>query len=269
MKKIKETLDYINSITNGFKPEIAVILGSGLGSFCNNLKGYNIPYNDIPHFASSNVKGHKGELLFCKIEEKNCVIMQGRFHFYEGNSMQEATYPIKIFKQLGVNTLIITNAAGAVNKNLDMGDIVLIKDHINFMGTNPLIGKNDDSMGERFPDMSNCYNKNLIEIAKKCAKSLDINLKEGVYLATTGPSYETAAEINAFRILGADVVGMSSVPEAIVANWLKIKTMTLSLVTNFATGVSQNKLSHQEVIETGKKQGQKVSNLIKEIIKNI
>lgn len=269
MKKIKETLDYINSITNGFKPEIAVILGSGLGSFCNNLKGYNIPYNDIPHFASSNVKGHKGELLFCKIEEKNCVIMQGRFHFYEGNSMQEATYPIKIFKQLGVNTLIITNAAGAVNKNLDMGDIVLVKDHINFMGTNPLIGKNDDSMGERFPDMSNCYNKNLIEIAKKCAKSLDINLKEGVYLATTGPSYETAAEINAFRILGADVVGMSSVPEAIVANWLKIKTMTLSLVTNFATGVSQNKLSHQEVIETGKKQGQKVSNLIKEIIKNI
>lgn len=269
MKKIKETLDYINSITNGFKPEIAVILGSGLGSFCNNLKGYNIPYNDIPHFASSNVKGHKGELLFCKIEEKNCVIMQGRFHFYEGNSMQEATYPIKIFKQLGVSTLIITNAAGAVNKNLDMGDIVLIKDHINFMGTNPLIGKNDDSMGERFPDMSNCYNKNLIEIAKKCAKSLDINLKEGVYLATTGPSYETAAEINAFRILGADVVGMSSVPEAIVANWLKIKTMTLSLVTNFATGVSQNKLSHQEVIETGKKQGQKVSNLIKEIIKNI
>lgn len=269
MEKIKETLDYINSTTNGFKPEIAIILGSGLGSFCNNLKGCNIPYNDIPHFASSNVKGHKGELLFCKIEEKNCVIMQGRFHFYEGNSMQEATYPIKIFKQLGVNTLIITNAAGAVNKNLDMGDIVLIKDHINFMGTNPLIGKNDDSMGERFPDMSNCYNKNLIEIAKKCAKSLDINLKEGVYLATTGPSYETAAEINAFRILGADVVGMSSVPEAIVANWLKIKTMTLSLVTNFATGVSQNKLSHQEVIETGKKQGQKVSNLIKEIIKNI
>ena len=269
MKKIKETLDYINSITNGFKPEIAVILGSGLGSFCNNLKGYNIPYNDIPHFASSNVKGHKGELLFCKIEEKNCVIMQGRFHFYEGNSMQEATYPIKIFKQLGVNTLIITNAAGAVNKNLNMGDIVLIKDHINFMGTNPLIGKNDDSMGERFPDMSNCYNKNLIEIAKNCAKNLDIDLREGVYLATTGPSYETAAEINAFRILGADVVGMSSVPEAIVANWLKIKTMTLSLVTNFATGVSQNKLSHQEVIETGKKQGQKVSNLIKEIIKNI
>ena len=151
MKKIKETLDYINSITNGFKPEIAVILGSGLGSFCNNLKGYNIPYNDIPHFASSNVKGHKGELLFCKIEEKNCVIMQGRFHFYEGNSMQEATYPIKIFKQLGVNTLIITNAAGAVNKNLDMGDIVLIKDHINFMGTNPLIGKKTIQWEKDFP----------------------------------------------------------------------------------------------------------------------
>ena len=195
--------------------------------------------------------------------------MQGRFHFYEGNSMQQATYPIKIFKQLGVKTLIITNAAGGVNKNLNVGDIVLIQDHINFMGTNPLIGKNDDSMGERFPDMSNCYNKELINLAKNCAKKLNIDLKEGVYLATTGPSYETAAEIRAYRTLGADVVGMSSVPEAIVANWLKIKTMTLSLVTNFATGVSDTKLSHQEVIETGKTQGQKVSCLIKEIIKNI
>ncbi len=269
MEKIKETLDYINSKTNNFKPEIAVILGSGLGSFCDNLEGYNIPYTNIPHFASSNVKGHKGELLFCKINNKNCVIMQGRFHFYEGNSMQQATYPIKIFKQLGVKILIITNAAGGVNKNFNVGDIVLIQDHINFMGTNPLIGKNDDSMGERFPDMSNCYNKELINLAKNCAKTLNIDLKEGVYLATTGPSYETAAEIRAYRTLGADVVGMSSVPEAIVANWLKIKTMTLSLVTNFATGVSDTQLSHQEVIETGKTQGQKVSNLIKEIIKNI
>ncbi len=269
MEKIKETLDYINSKTNGFKPEIAVILGSGLGSFCDNLKGCNIPYDDIPHFASSNVKGHKGELLFCKINNKDCVIMQGRFHFYEGHSMQEATYPIKIFKQLGVKNLIITNAAGGVNKNFNVGDIVLILDHINFMGTNPLIGKNDDSLGERFPDMSNCYDKELINLAKKCAKNLNMDLKEGVYLATTGPSYETAAEIRAYRVLGADVVGMSSVPEAIVANWLKIKTTTLSLVTNFATGVSDTKLSHQEVIETGKTQGQKLSGLIKEIIKNI
>lgn len=269
MEKIKETLDYINSKTNGFKPEIAVILGSGLGSFCDNLKGYNIPYDDIPHFASSNVKGHKGELLFCEINNKNCVIMQGRFHFYEGHSMQEATYPIKIFKQLGVKNLIITNAAGGVNKNFNVGDIVLILDHINFMGTNPLIGKNDDSLGERFPDMSNCYDKELINLAKKCAKNLNMDLKEGVYLVTTGPSYETAAEIRAYRVLGADVVGMSSVPEAIVANWLKIKTTTLSLVTNFATGVSDTKLSHQEVIETGKTQGQKLSGLIKEIIKNI
>ena len=269
MEKIEETLDYINSITNGFKPEIAVILGSGLGSFCDKLKGYNIPYKNIPHFASSSVKGHKGELLFCEINNKKCVVMQGRFHFYEGNSMQQATYPIKIFKLLGIKNLIITNAAGGVNKNLNVGDIVLISDHINFMGTNPLIGKNDDSLGERFPDMSNCYDKELIKLAQKCAKKLNIDLKEGVYLATTGPSYETAAEIRAYRILGADVVGMSSVPEAIVANWLKIKTLTLSLVTNFATGVSNTKLSHQEVIETGKKQGQKVSCLIKEIIKNI
>ena len=269
MEKIKETLDYINSKTNGFKPEIAVILGSGLGSFCDNLKGCNISYKEIPNFASSNVEGHKGELLFCNINNKNSVIMQGRFHFYEGYSMQEITYPIKIFKQLGVKKLIITNAAGAVNKNLNVGDIVLISDHINFMGTNPLIGKNNDSLGERFPDMSNCYSKELINLAEKSAKNLNMNLKNGIYLSTTGPSYETAAEIRAYRTLGADVVGMSSVPEAIVANWLKIKTMTLSLVTNFATGVSDTKLSHQEVIETGKLQGQKVSDLIKEIIKNM
>lgn len=269
MEKIKETLDYINSKTNNLKPEIAIILGSGLGCFCDDLKGIQIKYNEIPHFGESSVKGHKGELLFCEIEGKSVVIMQGRFHFYEGNSLAVATYPIKIFKKLGVETLFITNAAGATHKNLNVGDIMLMCDHINFMGTNPLIGKNDDTLGERFPDMSNCYTASLQELAKNCANDLNIDLKEGVYLATTGPSYETAAEIRAFKILGADVVGMSSVPEAIVSNYLKMNTVGFSTVTNYATGVSENKLSHQEVIDVGKIASEKLSKLIKLMISKI
>ena len=269
MEKIKETLDYINFKTNNLTADVAIILGSGLGCFCDNLDGIRLSYNDIPYFGESSVVGHKGELLFCEIKGKNCIIMQGRFHFYEGNSLQIATYPIKVFKKLGVKTLFITNAAGATHKGLDVGDIMLINDHINFMGTNPLIGKNDETLGERFPDMSNCYTETLKELAKSCAKELNIDLKEGIYLATTGPSYETAAEVRAFRILGADVVGMSSVPEAIVSNYLKMNTVAFSSVTNHATGVSKNKLAHSEVIEIGKKTSLKLSALIKEMIKKI
>ena len=269
MEKIKETLDYINSKTNNLKPDVAIILGSGLGCFCDDLDGIKIKYNEIPHFGESSVVGHKGELLFCEIEGKNAVIMQGRFHFYEGNSLAVATYPIKIFKKLGVKTLFITNAAGATHKGLEVGDIMLICDHINFMGTNPLIGKNDDSLGERFPDMSNCYTKSLQELAKNCAQELNIDLKEGVYLATTGPSYETAAEVRAFRLLGADVVGMSSVPEAIVSNYLKMDTVAFSSVTNHATGVSDKKLAHSEVVEIGKTTSLKLSALIKSMIKKL
>ncbi|MBQ4645880.1 MAG: purine-nucleoside phosphorylase [Candidatus Gastranaerophilales bacterium] len=269
MEKIKETLDYINSKTNNLNADVAIILGSGLGCFCDGLDGIRLKYDEIPHFGNSDVKGHKGELLFCEIEGKNCIIMQGRFHYYEGNSLQVATYPIKIFKKLGIKTLFITNAAGATHQGLNIGDIMLMSDHINFMGTNPLIGKNDESLGERFPDMSNCYTKDLQILAKSCAQELNIDLKEGIYLATTGPSYETAAEIRAFRILGADVVGMSSVPEAIVSNYLKLNTVGFSSVTNFATGVSENKLNHQEVLEIGKITSQKLSKLIKLMISKI
>lgn len=269
MEKIKETLDYINSKTNNLNLDVAIILGSGLGCFCDDLNGIRIKYSDIPHFGSSDVKGHKGELLFCEIEGKSCVIMQGRFHFYEGNSLQVATYPIKIFKKLGVKTLFITNAAGATHKELNIGDIMLITDHINFMGTNPLIGKNDDTLGERFPDMSDCYTKELQKLALNCAKELNIDLKEGIYLATTGPSYETKAEVKAFRLLGADVVGMSSVPEAIISNYLKMNTVGFSTITNHATGVSDKTLSHQEVIDIGKTTSKKLSKLIKMMISKI
>lgn len=269
MEKIKETLDYINSKTNNLNIDAAIILGSGLGCFCDDLEGIVLKYQDIPNFGSCDIKGHKGELLFCKIEGKNCAIMQGRFHYYEGNSLYRATFPVKIFKKLGAKTLFITNAAGALHKGLNMGDIMLINDHINFMGTNPLIGKNDDSLGERFPDMSDCYTKELQILAKNCAKELNIDLKEGVYLATTGPSYETAAEVRAFRLLGADTVGMSSVPEAIVSNYLKMNTVAFSSVTNYATGVNDTKLNHEEVINTGKQTGQKLSKLIRLILSRV
>ncbi len=269
MKKIEETLNYLRNEIHDFKPEIGVILGSGLGVFCNNLKGISIKYKDIPNFATSKVSGHKGELLYCKVEDKNCAIMQGRFHYYEGISLQDCTFPIKVLKLAGIKTLIITNAAGGINKEFNVGDIMMLKDHINFMGANPLMGKNNENLGERFPDMSNVYDANLRKKAKKCAKELNIDIKEGIYIATTGPSYETAAEINAYRILGADAVGMSSVPEAIVSNYLKINTLAFSLITNHATGVSKNALSHQEVLETGKKAGLKLSSLIKKIISKL
>ncbi len=266
MEKIKETVDYLNLKTNNFKPEIAIILGSGLGCFCDDLSGINVKYNEIPNFGESNVLGHKGELLFCEVGKKQVVIMQGRFHFYEGNSLQTCTFPIKVFKKLGVKTLFITNAAGAAHKWFNVGDVMLISDHINFMGSNPLIGKNDDALGERFPDMSNCYTKELQDLALKCAQELEINLKQGVYLAVSGPSYETAAEVRAYRILGADAIGMSSVPEAIMANYLKMNTVAFSLITNHATGVSDKKLAHREVIETGKNSGLKLCSLIKKMI---
>ena len=195
--------------------------------------------------------------------------MQGRFHFYEGYSMQEAVYPIKIFKKLGIKTLILTNASGALHKGINIGDIILMVDHINFMGTNPLIGKNDDTLGVRFPDMSECYSKKLRKTALKSANELNINLKEGVYLATTGPSYETPSEVRIFKMLGADVVGMSSAPEAIVANYLGIKVLGLSLATNYAAGVTVNRPNHSEVLEMGKQSAEKLTKLVKKIISEI
>lgn len=268
-EKFKETLNFINSKTNNFQPEIAVVLGSGLSAFCENLSGISIKYSDIPHFGTSSVLGHKSELLFCEIDNKKCAIMQGRFHYYEGNTIQTCTYPIKILKMLGVRNLIVTNASGGINSSLEIGDIMMIVDHINFMGDNPLIGPNEEILGERFPDMSNIYTLELQEVAKKCAAKLGITLKEGVYLAVSGPSYETKAEVRAYKLLGADAVGMSTAPETIVSNYLGMKTLALSLITNMAAGISKNQLNHKEVLEIGKKSGGKLCNLVRSVIKSL
>lgn len=266
---IEETLDYINEYTDNFEPEIGIVLGSGLGDLADKYCDIAIPYSNIPHFAKSTVQGHKGQLVFADINGRKVVIMQGRNHFYEGHSMSDVTYPIKVMKKLGVKTLILTNAAGAVNKSFRPADLMVITDHINFMGTNPLIGRNDENFGVRFPDMSEVYSKNLIKIVDAAGRLLKLDLKHGVYMATTGPSYETPAEIKMARFMGADAIGMSTVPEAIVANYCGIEVIGISCISNYATGVSTKKLSHEEVIETTDKVKAKFKELVLLLLKNI
>lgn len=266
---MKETLDYIQTYTDDFKPEIGIVLGSGLGDLADTYCEFAIPYDKIPGFAKSTVEGHKGQLVFAQINKRNVVMMQGRNHFYEGHSMQDVTYPIKVMKKLGVKTVIITNAAGAINKSFRPGDLMVITDHINLMGTNPLIGPNDPDLGVRFPDMSEVYSKNLIKIVDAAGRLLKIDLKHGVYVATTGPSYETPAEIKMARFMGGDAAGMSTVPEAIVANYCGMKVIGISCISNFATGISSKKLSHEEVIETTEKVKAKFKELVLLLLKNI
>ena len=266
---IEETLDYINEYTDNFEPEIGIVLGSGLGDLADKYCDIAIPYSNIPHFAKSTVQGHKGQLVFADINGRKVVMMQGRNHFYEGHSMSDVTYPIKVMKKLGVKTLILTNAAGAVNKSFRPADLMVITDHINFMGTNPLIGRNDENFGVRFPDMSEVYSKNLIKKVDAAGRLLKLDLKHGVYMATTGPSYETPAEIKMARFMGADAIGMSTVPEAIVANYCGIEVIGISCISNYATGVSTKKLSHEEVIETTDKVKAKFKELVLLLLKNI
>ncbi|MCM1264809.1 MAG: purine-nucleoside phosphorylase [Candidatus Gastranaerophilales bacterium] len=266
---MEQTVKFIEEKINGFKPEIAIILGSGLGELADEYCKIKIAYKDIPNFPVSTVKGHSGNLVFAEINGKNVMMMQGRFHFYEGHSMQTVTYPVKIMKKLGVKTVIITNAAGGVNPYFKPSSLMLIKDHINFMGTNPLIGPNDDSLGERFPDMSEVYTKSLRGVARTCSENLGITLEEGVYIALTGPTYETPAEVNMVRTLGADAVGMSTVPEAIVASYLKMQVLGISCICNSAAGISTVGLSHKEVLEAANNAKTNFKKLVLEIIKNI
>jgi purine-nucleoside phosphorylase len=266
---MQETIDFINEKTGGFKPEIGLILGSGLGDFVNDFDSICVPYSEIPEFENSTVQGHKGQLVFADICGKKVVAMQGRYHFYEGHPMQKVTFPVKVMKQLGVKTLIVTNAAGAVNKEFEPADLMIITDHLNLMGTNPLIGLNDETLGTRFPDMSEVYKKTLVSLAKSCAKDLGFDVRAGVYAAMTGPSYETPAEINMLRVMGADAVGMSTVPEAIVANYCGMDVLGISCITNHAAGVNANVLSHAEVIENSALARHKFQSLLMKIFENI
>ena len=247
-----------------------MILGSGLGVLADEVEDKKIiPYSDIPHFHTSTVAGHKGQLVLGMLEGLRVVVQQGRIHFYEGYTMEEITFPLRVMIRLGVRKLIVTNAAGGINSSYSAGDLMLIRDHINFMGTNPLIGPNDEELGPRFPDMSEAYSPRLREITKRVALNLGINLHEGVYIALTGPSYETPAEIKFFSIIGADAVGMSTVPETIVARHMGIEVLGISCITNSISWDKPKKLSHTEVIEVGNKIIPVFTKLIKGVLKEI
>lgn len=266
---LNSAVEFIKEKIGDFKPQIGIILGSGLGDLADEYCLQTIPYSEIPGFESSTVSGHKSQLVFAEINGKKVVMMQGRFHFYEGHSIQKVVFPVKVMKKLGVETLVVTNAAGGVNPEFKPSDLMIITDHINFMGVNPLIGSNDNSMGERFPDMSAVYTPEYIELAKEIAKKLNIRLEEGVYMALTGPSYETPAEVKMARTIGADAVGMSTVPEAIVASWAGMKVIGLSCICNSAAGVSTVGLSHADVIHAAGVAKDKFKTLVKEVIREI
>ena len=262
-ENIYESYNYLKENVE-IRPEIGIILGSGLGDVVNLLSDKQIiSYKDIPHFPCSNVVGHEGNLVFGKVNNLNVVIMQGRTHYYEGKGFDPVVYPIYVLKLLGIDKLIITNACGAVNENFKPGDLMLITDYINLLGINPLIGDNNEDFGPRFPDMSESYSKELINKVKSIA---DIHLQEGVYAFFNGPCYETAAEIRAYKMMGADVVGMSTVPETIVANYMGIKVLGISCITNMATGLAKEKHSHKEVLEVANRSSLNLCNLIKNFL---
>jgi len=267
--KIMESVNYIKVKVNK-KPKIAVILGSGLGDLANLVTEVeNIVYEDIPNFPVSTVKGHEGQLVFGKINGVEVLLMQGRFHYYEGYTMKEVTYPIYVMKQLGIEKIIVTNACGGINKSFEPGTLMLINDFINLFGDNPLIGVNDERLGTRFPDMSEPYKIELINKAKEIADKLSIKYGEGVYAGFMGPYYETAAEIVMIGKHGADAVGMSTVPETIVANYLGMDVLGIACITNMATGIQKVKHSHERVVETAKKASVNLCRWVSEIIKEI
>ncbi|MFC4777496.1 purine-nucleoside phosphorylase [Paenibacillus sp. GCM10023252] len=247
---IEEAAQYIRS-KSSLQPEVGLIMGSGLGILGDHLEEtVIIPYHDIPHFPVSTVEGHAGELLLGKLAGRPVLLMRGRFHMYEGYGPELTAFPVRVMKALGATLLLVTNAAGGVNTDFEPGDLMLISDHINFTGRNPLIGPNDDELGVRFPDMSEAYSKRLRAIAREVAAGQGITLREGVYAGLLGPTYETPAEIRMLRVLGSDAVGMSTVAEVITARHGGIEVLGISCISNMAAGILDQPLSHAEVMET-------------------
>lgn len=267
--KVKESVNFIKEVSNR-KPKIAIILGSGLNGLVDKMEDLlEIEYKNIPNFPISTVKGHKGLLIFGKLNGVEVLVMSGRFHYYEGYSMKDVTYPIYVMKLLGIEKIVVTNAAGGINRNFEPGDLMIIDDFINRFGTNPLIGKNDERFGPRFPDMSEPYKREFIEKAIVSAKNINLNVKKGVYLGVTGPYYETKSEIGVYSKEGADAVGMSTVPETIVANYLGVEILGISVITNMATGIREKKHSHDEVVEIANRASENLSRWVMDIVVNI
>ncbi|WP_408008210.1 purine-nucleoside phosphorylase [Pseudalkalibacillus sp. A8] len=272
MHKTNEIIEAKNFIISktGIIPEIGIILGSGLGSLADELEdAVAIPYENIPFFSKSDAVGHANELVIGKLEGKSIVAMKGRYHYYEGYNLDEVTFPVRVIKALGAEKLIITNSCGAVNKDFNPGELMLITDHINLVGTNPLIGKNNPDLGTRFPDVSKVYSQELRNIALNIAEENNITLQEGVYGWWSGPVYETPAEIRMIRTLGCDAIGMSTVPEATVAIHAGLEVLGISCLTNMACGILDQPLSHDEVIEVAGKSRNTFILLVKKVINNM
>lgn len=263
---IREAADYIRS-RSALTPKVGLILGSGLGVLADHLEQpVSIAYHDIPFFPQSTVEGHAGELLIGTVQGTPVVLMKGRFHMYEGYGPEVTAFPVRVMKELGVSTLLVTNAAGGVNTTYAPGDLMLISDHINLTGRNPLIGPNDEELGARFPDMSQAYSRKLHELAKGIAAEKDVPLQEGVYVGLLGPCYETPAEIRMLRTMGADAVGMSTVSEVIVARHAGLEVLGISCISNMASGILDQPLSHHEVMETTDRVREKFLSLVLSII---
>lgn len=268
-QKVEEAVRFIRK-TYSETPQVGVVLGSGLGNFTDEMTiSHEINYSDIPNFPVSTVKGHSGKLYLGEIGSKQVVAMAGRFHYYEGYTTEEVIFPIRVLKYLGITTLLICNAAGGTNKSFAVGDLMIIKDHISFFTVNPLIGKNDDEFGTRFPDMSEPYKKELIHKAKAIAALQNLNIKEGVYAGVTGPTFETRAEYKLLGFVGADAVGMSTVQEVIAAAHMSLPVFGLSVITDIGIREEENIITHEEVLQAAKEAEPKLTALFKELIKQV
>ncbi|TVQ88254.1 MAG: purine-nucleoside phosphorylase [Bacteroidetes bacterium] len=270
IERIKETADFLKEKT-GFKPLAGIILGSGLGGLVKSIEvKHSFDYSDIPNFPVSTVEGHDGKLIFGTLEGKNIVAMQGRFHYYEGYSMQQVVFPVRVLKMLGITHLFLSNAAGGLNPSFNVGNLMIIRDHINMFPDNPLRGKNLDDLGTRFPEMGETYNKGLIEKAKKIAEKNSINYQSGVYIGSSGPTLETPAEYRMFRILGADATGMSTVPEVIAARHAGLICFGISVITNMAVfDEGEEGTSHDEVQNAAGEAEPKMTLIFRELIKSL
>lgn len=266
MIEIRESVDFLLSRTK-LKPEVGIILGTGLGGLVEDIEIIDeISYEQIPNFPISTVESHTGKLIFGKLSDKEVVAMSGRFHYYEGYSFEQVAFPVRVMKQLGIEKLIVSNASGGLNPEFEVGELMVINDHINFFPGNPLIGKNIDELGPRFPDMSQVYDPSMIEMAKSIASAFEIKLSEGVYFGLSGPTLETPAEYRMLRILGADAVGMSTIPEIIAARHMDIPCFAMSIITDLGVPGKIKKVSVEEVIAVAKRQEPKMTKIIKELI---
>lgn len=269
-QKVEETANFINSKLEGRSPKIGIVLGSGLGIFADKVEDkLEISYTEIPNFHQTTVKGHKGRLVIGKVSGVEVAVFQGRFHNYEGHPLEDVVLPVRVLSQIGVDKLILTNAAGGINADYSPGELVYITDHINLTGNSPLIGKNEDRFGVRFPDMSEAYNQELNNLLIDSAKELDIPLKPGVYAGVLGPAYETPAEIRMLKVIGADMVGMSTVPESIAANHAGLKVCGISCITNLAAGISKEKLNHDDVKDVANMVMEKFTKLLDKAVEKL